>query len=242
MHNINLILRKLLLHGKNQMKKQWKKNSAYAAAGVLFAVIIADAAYFNIAGNAVADQSKIAMIQDDAVPEMEIAELESDEILRVMETMSVEQETDTEETQSKPVSKVSGAEPVKRTVISYSEEDYNNFLRMVEAEATGGDIKAKILVANVIINRVKSPNFPNTVTEVIFQGNGEQFQPIMDGRFYSVSVKSSTVEAVDRALLGEDYSQGALFFAAKASVTPYSWHATRLTRLFEYGGHVYFTY
>ena len=93
---------------------------------------------------------------------------------------------------------------------------------------------------DVIINRVRRKDFPDTITDVIFQGNGQQFQPVMDGRFYTVNVTESTVEAVDRALYGEDYSQGATFFAAKASAGAGSWHASALTRLFEYGGHVYF--
>lgn len=127
-------------------------------------------------------------------------------------------------------------------IVSCSEADYQNLLQIVEAEATDADILAKILVANVIINRVNHSYFPNTLTEVIFQGNGEQFSPIYDGRFYTVTVTESTIEAVNRALAGEDYSQGALFFAADYCLTPNSWHTTNLKRLFEYGGHVYFTF
>ncbi len=127
-------------------------------------------------------------------------------------------------------------------IVPCSEEDYQNLLRIVEAEATDADVLAKILVANVIINRVNHSYFPNNITEVIFQGNGEQFSPIYDGRFYTVEVQPSTIEAVERALAGEDYSQGALFFAAPYCLTPESWHNQALTRLFEYGGHVYFTF
>ena len=126
-------------------------------------------------------------------------------------------------------------------IISITDEDYDNLVRIVEAEATGLDIKAKILVANVIINRVFAENFPDTVTEVIFQQNGLQFQPVMDGRFYSVEVSDTSIEAVDRALLGEDYSEGALYFAATASAGDNSWFALKLKRLFEYNGHVFFT-
>lgn len=126
-------------------------------------------------------------------------------------------------------------------IITITEEDYNNLVRIVEAEATDADVVAKILVANVVINRVFSDEFPDNVTEVIFQENGVQFQPIMDGRFYSVEPKDSSYEAVDRALVGEDYSEGALFFAATASAGEGSWFDTHLRRLFEYEGHVFFT-
>lgn len=127
-------------------------------------------------------------------------------------------------------------------IISITDEEYNNLVRIVEAEATGLDIKAKILVANVVINRVFSKNFPDNVTDVIFQGNGEQFQPVMDGRYYSVVLTDTSYEAVDRALIGEDYSEGALFFAATASAGEGSWFAIHLRRLFEYNGHVFFGY
>ncbi|MBE5921805.1 MAG: cell wall hydrolase [Lachnospiraceae bacterium] len=99
----------------------------------------------------------------------------------------------------------------KSSITGISDEDYNNLLRIVEAEAQNqGDI-GKILVANVILNRVESSRFPNDITDVIFQKG--QFSPVSNGRFYSITVSESTRDAVDRALAGEDYSEGALFFA-----------------------------
>lgn len=125
-------------------------------------------------------------------------------------------------------------------IIEVTQEDYDNLVKIVEAEATGLDLKAKILVANVVINRVYSNKFPNTVSEVIFQENGAQFQPIKDGRFYSVALTDSSYEAVEAALCGEDYSEGALYFASTASAGPNSWFAKNLVKLFEYNGHVFF--
>ena len=124
-------------------------------------------------------------------------------------------------------------------VVSYTEEDYQALLRIVEAEATGCDVIGKILVANVIINRVNSSKFPNTISGVIFSPN--QFSPITDGRYYSVTIRPTTVEAVDRALNGEDYSQGALFFASVSCVNAGKcWAARHYKRLFEHDGHVFF--
>ncbi|MBU5471341.1 cell wall hydrolase [Falcatimonas sp. MSJ-15] len=131
-------------------------------------------------------------------------------------------------------------------LIDYSESDYQALLRIVEAEATGLDIKAKILVANVVINRVMDEHFPGTVEGVVYsrEGGSYQFSPLSDGRFYNVIVTDTTIEAVDRALYGEDYSQGALFFAARksASNANMSWFDRNLTRLFEYHGHEFFTF
>lgn len=186
-----------------------------------------------------------AEIDDISEPVEEVVEVRDEYIFRVMSASSAIEDMTTadntqEETQTTETQTETETETVQAMVVPCTDNDYNNFLRIVEAEATGGDIKSKILVADVIINRVRRKDFPNTITDVIFQGNGQQFQPVMDGRFYTVNVTESTVEAVDRALYGEDYSQGATFFAAKASTGAGSWHASALTRLFEYGGHVYF--
>lgn len=129
-------------------------------------------------------------------------------------------------------------------VLAISEEDYNNLLRIVEAEAGGEDEKGKILVANVVINRVMDEDFPDSITEVIFQKeNGvTQFSPVSNGRIFKVSVSEETVEAVNKALGGEDYSQGALYFAARkyANSDNMRWFDESLEFLFEHGGHEFF--
>ena len=125
-------------------------------------------------------------------------------------------------------------------------KDYDALLRIVEAEATGGDLKSKILIANVVMNRVESADFPDTIYDVVFQyaGGAPQFSPVADGRIYSVTITDSTVEAVERALGGEDYSEGALFFMARASSdhSSVAWFDSKLKPLFAYGGHEYFKF
>lgn len=125
-------------------------------------------------------------------------------------------------------------------------EDYYALLQIVEAEATGGDMKSKILIANVVLNRVKDSRFPDTIYEVVWEKDGgvAQFQPTVDGRINSVTITEETIEAVDRALSGEDYSQGALCFMARESADQHNidWFDENLVPLFEYGGHEYFTF
>lgn len=132
----------------------------------------------------------------------------------------------------------------KEYILEISTQDYENMLRIVEAEAGGEDRTGKILVANVIINRVRNDGFPDTVTDVIFQQeNGVcQFSPIRDGRFYTVSVSDETIEAVEAALCGEDCSKGALYFMARkaADKDRAAWFDRNLTKLFTYGGHEFF--
>lgn len=126
-------------------------------------------------------------------------------------------------------------------VTGVSDEEYEVLSRIVEAEAGGEDMMGKILVANVVINRVNNPKFPNTIKEVVFQKH--QFSPISDGRYDSVTVSDDSREAATRALSGEDYSQGALYFSARSQADPgnMSWFDNNLTWLFQYGHHEFYT-
>ncbi len=125
-----------------------------------------------------------------------------------------------------------------------SDKDLEALLRIVEAEAGGEDQDGKLLVANVVLNRVNSSAFPDTVLEVVMQKEQgtAQFSPTVDGRYQSVSISEDTREAVRRALYGEDLSQGALYFCArdKADTEKLKWFDRKLTRLFAYGNHEFF--
>lgn len=125
-----------------------------------------------------------------------------------------------------------------------SDKDYDALMRIVEAEAGGEDQDGKLLVANVVLNRVNSEIFPDTVLEVVMQKEQgiAQFSPTVDGRYQSVKVSEDTKEAVERALYGEDISRGALYFCAreKADSEKMQWFDRKLTRLFAYGNHEFF--
>lgn len=127
-----------------------------------------------------------------------------------------------------------------------SDEDYDTLLHIVEAEAGTEDIKGRVLVANVIMNRVKNAEFPNTVTEVVWETtNGvPQFSPTYDGRINEVEVTDETREAVRQALEGTDYSEGALFFIQKSEAEKHNvtWFEKDLKRLFKHGVHEFYTY
>lgn len=128
--------------------------------------------------------------------------------------------------------------------VSVGSEDRRILERIVEAEAGGETVHGRLLVANVVLNRVKSEEFPSTVKEVVFahKGSKYQFAPVSNGRYYSVSVSEGTKEAVSKALQGKDPSRGALYFmerayAERSSVT---WFDQALTKLFRYGCHEFF--
>lgn len=116
--------------------------------------------------------------------------------------------------------------------------------RIVEAEAGGEDADGKLLVANVVLNRVLDETFPNTVSEVVFQQSKgvTQFSPVANGRYDAVTISEESKEAVERALNGEDLSEGALYFAARKYANPKNmrWFDEHLTLLFQHGGHEFF--
>ena len=125
-------------------------------------------------------------------------------------------------------------------------DEYMTLLAIVEAEATGGDVESKKMVANVVLNRVRDERFPDTISEVVWQRvNGSaQFSPTADGRMGNTQITEGTIEAVNAALRGDDNAQGALFFVARdtASSENVAWFDSSLVRLFDYGGHEYYTF
>lgn len=87
--------------------------------------------------------------------------------------------------------------------------DIDLLSRLVQAEAGSEPYSGKVAVAEVILNRVNSGQFPNTVEGVIYQSG--QFTPVANG---SINKKASpdSVKAVYEALNGSNYAKGALFF------------------------------
>ena len=125
------------------------------------------------------------------------------------------------------------------------QEELEALLRIVEAEAGCEDEEGKLLVANVVLNRLNSDKFPDSITEIVFQReNGvTQFSPVANGSYYKVTISEETVDAVGRALAGEDISRGALYFAARkyADSDSMRWFDDKTTLLFRHGGHEFFT-
>jgi spore germination cell wall hydrolase CwlJ-like protein len=133
----------------------------------------------------------------------------------------------------------------KEPAYSLCDDDIDVLCRIVEAEAGGEDENGKLLVANVVLNRVADESFPDTVREVVFQSDSgtSQFSPVSNGKYYKVTVSDETKAAVKRALDGEDISGGALYFVARkyADSSKISWFENNLKFLFNYGGHEFYT-
>ena len=80
------------------------------------------------------------------------------------------------------------------------------------AEAEGEPPEGQIAVGNVVLNRVASHDFPNTIYAVIFDRvGGVQFEPVLNGTIYCMP-SAAAVEAAKRALSGENVAGDSLFF------------------------------
>lgn len=93
------------------------------------------------------------------------------------------------------------------------EEDLYWLSRIIHAEAQGEPYEGKVAVGNVILNRVKSSLFPNSIKGVVFdkQQGYTQFSPVLDGSIYNTP-NSDSINAARDALNGSRPVGDALYF------------------------------
>lgn len=109
--------------------------------------------------------------------------------------------------------------------------------KMIQAEAEGEPYIGKIAVGAVIVNRLKSPDFPNSITDIIYQPG--QFSPVADGRFAGINnIMEDCLSAAKLALSGVDPTGGALFFYNPEKVSKSSWVRSREI-IYLIGDHVF---
>ena len=86
--------------------------------------------------------------------------------------------------------------------------------RIISAESRGESMDGQIAVGNVVLNRVESEEFPDTIPEVIFDRvDAVQFEPVENGTVYDAPTESA-VEAAMRVLDGEIAVEDAMYFYA----------------------------
>ena len=96
--------------------------------------------------------------------------------------------------------------------LPYSDDDIYWLSRIVNSESGGEPMKGKIAVANTVLNRVHSDNFPDTIYGVIFDKKyGVQYQPTMNGTIYQTPLGDSII-AAKRALSGENVVAQSMYF------------------------------
>ncbi len=95
---------------------------------------------------------------------------------------------------------------------SYTDDEIYWLSKIIHAESQGEPMNGKIAVGNVVLNRVKSKDYPNTIYGVIFdKKHGVQFSPVLDGSIYQTPLGDSVI-AAKRALAGEKPVGRCLFF------------------------------
>ena len=94
--------------------------------------------------------------------------------------------------------------------------DYYWLARIIHAESGGEALEGQIAVGNVVLNRVASGDFPDSIPGVIFDDeNGVQFEPVSNGTVANAPTELS-LEAARRVLSGENTVGNALYFFAPA--------------------------
>lgn len=151
--------------------------------------------------------SVIAKKYGQSLNDLRKANNKSDDIIFPRQVLNISLATSFTTSQAKPVVQA------KHIAIKYTESDLNLLSRLITAEAQGESYSAQVAVGAVVVNRVKSGYFPNSISAVINERtNGAyQFTPVLNGNI-NRPAKASAMKAACEALRGADPTNNALFF------------------------------
>ena len=110
---------------------------------------------------------------------------------------------------------------------SYNESEIYTLARLVHAEARGEPYLGKVAVAAVVLNRVRSASFPNTISGVIYQAGA--FDCVADGQI-NLTPDSDSIRAARDAMNGWDPTGGCVYYYNPATSTS-AWIWSREVRL-----------
>lgn len=114
-------------------------------------------------------------------------------------------------------------------------DEMNLLARLIAAEASDEPYEGQVAVGAVVLNRVRSPLFPSTISDVIFEPWA--FESVSNGLIWQVTNLASPTRAAADALNGWDPTYGALFFWNPAKeVSPWIWTRTIITQI---GRHIF---
>lgn len=117
---------------------------------------------------------------------------------------------------------------------NYTSSDTQLLARLIYAEARGESYTGQVAVGAVVLNRVKSASFPNTISGVIYQPYA--FTCVSDGQI-NYSPNATALKAAKDALNGWDPTYGCLYYYNPAIATS-SWIFSRKTMV-TIGSHVF---
>lgn len=121
----------------------------------------------------------------------------------------------------------------------YREDEVYWLSKIINAESGGESLIGQIAVGDVIMNRVKSSLYPNTIYGVIFDRKyGVQFSPILDGSIYNNPTYTATL-AAKICLEGTSLSDNALFFLNPKTAQS-NWIVKSREYAYTIGGHDFY--
>lgn len=131
-----------------------------------------------------------------------------------------------------------------QSVSSSTSSTYNDSVywlsRIIEAESGAEPYRGKLAVGNVILNRVESPDFPNSIYSVIFdRKNGVQFTPAANGTIYN-SPSAESIQAAKECLSGTNVVGNCMYFFNPATATKASWIIQNCKYYTTIGGHDFY--
>lgn len=121
----------------------------------------------------------------------------------------------------------------------YNDDEIYWLARIINAEAGGEPLQGKLAVGNVILNRVRSSAFPNTIYSVIFDKRyGVQFAPTANGSIYKTPSEESII-AAKMCIEGYSLSTDILYFF-NPRVSPTNWISQNRAFAFTVGNHRFY--
>ncbi|MGI6013562.1 MAG: cell wall hydrolase [Oscillospiraceae bacterium] len=123
--------------------------------------------------------------------------------------------------------------------VSYTQDDLYWLSRLIYAEAGNQPLDGKIGVGNVVLNRVASPDFPNTIYDVIFDTKyGVQFSVTSDGSIYNTPSEEA-VQAAKMCLNGSNTVANSIAFL-NPQISDNSWFQSALTYVTTIADHEFY--
>lgn len=116
--------------------------------------------------------------------------------------------------------------------VKYSERDLQLMANAVYGESRGEPYEGQVAVAAVILNRLESPDFPNSISEIIFQPGA--FTAVADGQIW-LTPNERAKQAVLDAMNGWDPTENALYyFNPKTATSKWIWSRPQIKQIGEH--------
>lgn len=126
------------------------------------------------------------------------------------------------------------SDPFPATAGGLSSHDLTLMAHVVYAEARGEPFKGQVAVAAVLLNRIKSAQFPNSIPAIVYQPRA--FTSVADGQV-NLQPNAQSMKAVMLAVHGWDPSHGALYYFNPAtSTSSWIWSKPEITKI---GKHIF---